>query len=134
MGRSMRPTARRTALDPPQKFWPRISPPGKSPGPVFGGSAPSFVGTFSFVPPDPSAVPSSSNGPFDAPDCSPNGSRPSSEVLAADLPSGEVAGSRVRRLGPIVRGDFFVRAPRPERGALVVEWAVRCARLLAERL
>lgn len=32
-------------------IWPRISPPGKSPGPVFVSPAPSFVCTFTYVRP-----------------------------------------------------------------------------------
>ena len=39
-----------------QKLWPRISPPGKSPGPVFGGSIPSFVWTLTYAFPDSTAA------------------------------------------------------------------------------
>jgi hypothetical protein len=39
-----------------QLTWPRISPPGKSPGPVFAGGTPSFVCTLTYVSPDLSAA------------------------------------------------------------------------------
>src|SRR6266540_6140765 len=56
-----------------------------------------------------------SNGTSDAPTCSPKGCR-SSEALASDLSSGEVAGTGVRRIDPVVRVDVDVRVPRLDRG------------------
>src|SRR5918994_7877966 len=38
-----------TLLGSRYRIWPRISPPGKSPGPVFGGATPSLVCTLTYV-------------------------------------------------------------------------------------
>src|SRR5918994_1586475 len=38
-----------TLLGSRYRIWPRISPPGKSPGPVFGGAIPSLVCTLTYV-------------------------------------------------------------------------------------
>ena len=45
-GRGHPAPTRSTQPGRPQRIWPRTSPPGKSPGPVFGGLTPSFVWTF----------------------------------------------------------------------------------------
>src|SRR6476620_8517812 len=99
---------------PGRSSWPRISPPGKSPGPVFVGATPSFVCTLTYVRP---ARIASSNGMsrptadagqmtpvgLNVPDASTPFCGPVGPVSAT--PDGPMFGYSHMRIGPFTPGN-----------------------------
>src|SRR5213078_4780279 len=91
-------------VGPATSIWPRISPPGKSPGPVFVGATPSLVCTLAYAPPvESAAIRSLSGWPASGPIRSAAVNVPCASTPSTRPPPGATGPKRNTTIGPFTR-------------------------------